>query len=185
MSNPAAQPKLAVAAEMLREHRGLFQALAISWIVLGALCILAPSAAGFAVALVVAWALLLGGVAQLVHAFRVRPWSGSALSFLWAIANMVAGVLLLTRPLESVLTLTVILSVFLLWEGAAKIVLAFRIRPHPSWTGFLLSGGLALALGFLLFAGLPGTATWALGTFVGINMIFGGIALWRFARHAV
>jgi uncharacterized membrane protein HdeD (DUF308 family) len=120
-----------------------------------------------------------------VHAFRVRPWTGSLLSFLWAIANMVAGVLLLTRPLESVLTLTVIMSVFLLWEGAAKIVLAFRIRPHPSWGSFLLSGGLALALGFLLFAGLPGTATWALGTFVGINMIFGGLALWRFARHAV
>src|SRR4030095_2244758 len=101
MSNPAVQPKLAVAVavEMLREHRGLFQALAISWIVLGALCILAPLAAGGAVALVVAWTLLLGGFAQLVHAFRVRPWTGSLLSFLWAIANMVAGVLLLTRPL--------------------------------------------------------------------------------------
>lgn len=184
MSQPAAQPNVAVVVELLKHHRRLFEALAISWIVLGALSILAPVAAGFAVGLVVGWALLLGGAAQFVHAFRVRPWSGSLLSFAWALANMVAGVLLLTRPLESVLTLTVILSVFLLWEGVAKVVLAFRIRPHPSWSGFLLSGGLALALGFLLFSGLPGTASWALGTFVGINMIFGGIALWRFARHA-
>jgi uncharacterized membrane protein HdeD (DUF308 family) len=32
--------------------------------------------------------------------------------------------------------------------------------------------------------GLPGTAVWALGLLVGINMMFGGIALIGMALHA-
>ena len=127
---------------------------------------------------------LLGGAFQVVHALRVRPWSGAALALVWALLNVAAGVLLLARPQQGVLTLTIILAAFFLAEGVAKGVLAFRIRPHPSWSGFLLSGGLGIALGLLLGTGLPGTASWAIGTFVGVNMIFGGFALWRFARAA-
>ncbi len=178
------QPKLAQAVELLRQHKALFQALAVCWIALGILSILAPVAAGAAVTLIVAWFLLLGGAAQVAHAFRVRPWTGAAMSLVWALINVVAGGLLLVRPAEGVLTLTFIMAAFFLGEGVAKLILAFRIRPHPSWSGFLLSGGIGIALGLLLWTGLPGTASWALGTFFGVNMIFGGFALWRFARAA-
>ena len=177
-------PNLAAAAELLKQHRGWFQALGFSWIALGVLSMLAPMVAGIAVDLIVAWFLLLGGAFHAIHALRVRPWTGGALALVWALLNVVAGGLLLIRPQQGVLTLTVILAAFLLAEGVAKTVLAFRIRPHPSWSGFLLSGALGLALGLMLWMGLPGTASWAIGTFVGANMIFGGFALWRFARAA-
>jgi uncharacterized membrane protein HdeD (DUF308 family) len=39
-------------------------------------------------------------------------------------------------------------------------------------------------LGHYLFAGLPGTAAWAIGLLVGINMGFGGSALIAMALHA-
>jgi uncharacterized membrane protein HdeD (DUF308 family) len=39
-------------------------------------------------------------------------------------------------------------------------------------------------LGLLLFIGLPGTALWALGLLVGINLLFGGWALILMALHA-
>ena len=170
------------AVGFMREHRRWFQALAISWIVLGVLAILVPVAAGLAIELIVGWFLLLGGVAQLFHAFWVRPWTGFALGLVWALLNIVAGVILLAFPLGGVLTLTLILAAFLLAEGVAKLMLAFRIRPDASWGGFLLSGGLSIALGLLLWAGFPGTATWAIGTLVGVNMIFGGFAIWRLAH---
>ncbi|MFY9684515.1 MAG: HdeD family acid-resistance protein, partial [Pseudolabrys sp.] len=35
-----------------------------------------------------------------------------------------------------------------------------------------------------IFAGLPSTASWALGLLVGINMIFGGAAMIAMALHA-
>jgi hypothetical protein len=36
----------------------------------------------------------------------------------------------------------------------------------------------------LIFVGLPGTAAWAIGLVVGINMVFGGLALIAMALHA-
>jgi uncharacterized membrane protein HdeD (DUF308 family) len=36
----------------------------------------------------------------------------------------------------------------------------------------------------MIFAGLPSTASWAVGLLVGINMIFGGTALIAMALHA-
>jgi uncharacterized membrane protein HdeD (DUF308 family) len=36
----------------------------------------------------------------------------------------------------------------------------------------------------MIYAGLPGTAGWAIGLLVGINMVFGGAALIAMALHA-
>ena len=41
-----------------------------------------------------------------------------------------------------------------------------------------------MILGVLLFAGLPGTALWALGLLVALNMLFGGGALIAMAVNA-
>ncbi len=41
----------------------------------------------------------------------------------------------------------------------------------------LASGIVDLILAGIIFAGLPGTAFWALGLLVGINMLFGGTAM--------
>jgi uncharacterized membrane protein HdeD (DUF308 family) len=48
----------------------------------------------------------------------------------------------------------------------------------------LVSGIIDLVLAVIIFAGLPGTAAWALGLLVGINMVFGGVALVAIALHA-
>ena len=48
----------------------------------------------------------------------------------------------------------------------------------------LASGIVDLILATIIFAGLPGTAAWAIGLLVGINMVFGGSALIAMALHA-
>jgi uncharacterized membrane protein HdeD (DUF308 family) len=52
------------------------------------------------------------------------------------------------------------------------------------WGWMLVSGIIDLILAALIFAGRPGTAAWALGLLVGINMVFGGSALIAMALHA-
>ncbi len=52
------------------------------------------------------------------------------------------------------------------------------------WGWMLVSGIVDLFLAAIIFAGLPGTAAWAIGLLVGINMMFGGIALIMMALHA-
>jgi len=45
------------------------------------------------------------------------------------------------------------------------------------WGFMLMSGVVDLILAAIIIAGLPGTALWALGMLVGINMLFGGASL--------
>jgi uncharacterized membrane protein HdeD (DUF308 family) len=52
------------------------------------------------------------------------------------------------------------------------------------WGWMLMSGIIDLVLAVMIFAGLPSTASWAVGLLVGINMIFGGTALIAMALHA-
>jgi uncharacterized membrane protein HdeD (DUF308 family) len=52
------------------------------------------------------------------------------------------------------------------------------------WGLMLASGIVDLILAAIILAGLPGTAAWAIGLLVGINMIFGGSALIAMAMHA-
>jgi uncharacterized membrane protein HdeD (DUF308 family) len=61
----------------------------------------------------------------------------------------------------------------------ATIMYAIQHRAQLShrWAWMLASGIVDLILAGIIFAGLPETATWALGLLVGINMLFGGTAM--------
>jgi uncharacterized membrane protein HdeD (DUF308 family) len=48
------------------------------------------------------------------------------------------------------------------------------VRPHEGWGCLLLSGIAASRVGLLIALDLPGSATWALGLLVGINLLFSG-----------
>ena len=62
--------------------------------------------------------------------------------------------------------------------------LEHRQQLSGRWGWMLASGIVDLILAAMIFAGLPGTAAWALGLLVGINMLFGGSALVAMALHA-
>ena len=97
-----------------------------------------------------------------------------------------AGVVLLAWPVGGAVSLTLVLIVFFLIQGVASIMYAMVHRQQLSgrWGWMLASGIVDLILAAMIFAGLPGTAAWALGLLVGINMLFGGSALIAMALHA-
>ena len=77
------------------------------------------------------------------------------------------------------MSLTLVLIAFFMVEGIATLMYAFEHRNQLSgrWGWMLISGIVDLILAGIIFAGLPGTAAWALGLLVGINMVFGGAAM--------
>jgi uncharacterized membrane protein HdeD (DUF308 family) len=81
--------------------------------------------------------------------------------------------------LSGVLSLTLILIAFFVIEGLASIMFA-RSQARAVGT----SGIIDLILATIILTGLPGTAAWAIGLLVGINMVFGGSALIAMALHA-
>jgi uncharacterized membrane protein HdeD (DUF308 family) len=102
------------------------------------------------------------------------------------VLGIAAGIVLLARPVSGVLTLTLILIVFFTIEGVASIMYALEHKRELSgrW-GFMLASGIVdLIVAGIILVGLPGTAAWAIGILVGINMVFGGSALIAMAMHA-
>ena len=79
-----------------------------------------------------------------------------------------------------------LLIVFFTIEGVLTIMYALEHKKELSgrWGWMIVSGVIDLILAAIILAGLPGTAEWALGLLVGINMLFGGAAMIAMALHA-
>jgi uncharacterized membrane protein HdeD (DUF308 family) len=173
-------------SEAVRRHWVLFLSEGIVLVILGLLAILVPAMASLAATVLFGWILLLSGVLGLITTIRARQAPGFWWSLLSALTGIVAGALLLGLPVLGTLSLTAVLSAFLLVEGVVSILYALEHRKGLSgrWGWMLASGILDLALGVILLAGLPGTAVWALGLLVGINLLVGGWALIWMALYA-
>jgi uncharacterized membrane protein HdeD (DUF308 family) len=170
----------------LHAHWRLFLTEGIILFILGLLAIVVPPIATITVAVLIGWLLLLSGIVGLISTFRMRSAPGFWWSLLSAVIGIVAGVVLLRWPLSGALSLTLILTVFLVLEGIISILYAFEHKRELSgrWGFMLFSGVVDLCLAGIIFAGLPGTAAWAIGLLVGINLVFGGSALIAMALHA-
>jgi uncharacterized membrane protein HdeD (DUF308 family) len=175
----------AVAAAIHR-HWGWFLAEGIILIILGTFAVLVPAVASIAATIVFGWILLLSGLVGLISTFRAQHAPGFGWSLFSAITGIVAGAVLLWAPLQGALSLTAVLIAFLFIEGVVSVLYALEHRKGSSgrWAWMLTSGIVDVILAIILLAGLPGTAVWALGLLVGINMIFGGWALVLMALHA-
>ena len=184
--DPAGMKRSASAASSLQAHWKFFLGEGTVLCVLGAAAILLPAVAAVAIEILIGWLLLVSGVVGLISSFGMVRAAGFGWSLLSAIAGIVAGVVLLMLPLSGVLTLTIILTVFLFIEGVVSIFYAFDHRRNLSgrWGLLLFSGAVDLILAGLIFDGLPGTAAWAIGLLLGINLLMGGTALIAMALHA-
>jgi uncharacterized membrane protein HdeD (DUF308 family) len=176
----------AAVSAALTGHWRAFLAEGIILLVLGLLAIIVPPIATLAVEILIGWILLASGIAGLISTFRMRGAPGFGWSLISALIGIAAGVILLVWPLSGALSLTLVLSIFLLLEGIASIMLALSHRREFSgrWAMLLFSGVIDIILAAIIFAGLPGTAAWAIGLLVGINLVVGGCALISMALHA-
>lgn len=173
-------------ASALHEHWVLFLVEGVILIILGLAAIVLPPLATLAFTIIIGWIFLVSGIVGLITTFWARQAPGFWWSLISAIIGIVAGVVLLRWPITGTLSLTLVLIAFFVVEGIASIMYAIEHRNQLSgrWGWMLVSGIIDLILAAIIFAGLPGTATWALGLLVGINMLFGGAALIAMALAA-
>jgi uncharacterized membrane protein HdeD (DUF308 family) len=173
-------------AGAIHEHWGLFLAEGIILVILGLIAIVVPPIATIAFTIIIGWIFLVSGVLGLITTFWARGAPGFWWSLISAIIAIAAGVVLLLWPISGSLSLTLLLIAFFVVEGIVSIMYAIEHRNQLSgrWVWMLVSGIVDLILAGIIFAGLPGTAVWALGLLVGINMVFGGAALIAMALAA-
>jgi uncharacterized membrane protein HdeD (DUF308 family) len=170
----------------IRQHWKLFLIEGIVLVLLGIAAIAVPPIATLAFTLVIGWLFLISGIVGLITTFYMRSAPGFWWSLFSAVIAILAGISLLYQPLLGTLSLTFILIAFFVIEGIVTIMYAIDHRNQFSsrWGWMLASGIVDLMLAGIIFAGLPGSATWALGLLVGINMVFGGTAMISMALAA-
>jgi uncharacterized membrane protein HdeD (DUF308 family) len=173
-------------ASSLHAHWRLFLTEGIILLILGILAIVVPPIATIAVEVLVGWLLLMSGIVGLIATLRMRGAPGFWWSLISAVLGIAAGIILLRWPLSGAVSLTLILTVFLVLEGLVSILYALEHKRELSgrWGGVLFSGVVDLLLAGIIFSGFPGTAAWAIGLLVGVNLVFGGSALIAMALHA-
>jgi len=186
MNDPDVQQFQRAVATSLHEHWVLFLVEGIILVILGLAAIILPPIATLAVEILFGWLFLISGIAGLIMTFMMRQAPGFWWSLVSAILGIAVGIVLLVWPLSGVLSLTFVLIVFFTIEGIASIMFSLEHKRELSgrWGWMLASGIIDLILAAIIIAGLPGTAAWALGLLVGINMVFGGTALIGMALHA-
>jgi len=176
----------AAVANAVREHSTFFLIEGIILIILGALAIFLTPFATFAVTIILGWIFLVSGIVGLITTFGASRAPGFWWALLSALIAIGAGIILFVEPITGALSLTLVLIAFFVVEGITSIMYALEHRRELSgrWEWMLISGIVDLLLAGIIFAGFSGTAAWALGLLVGINMIFGGVALVGMAAHA-
>ena len=170
----------------IRRHWVLFLIEGIVLVVFGAIAVVLPGIAALTVTILLGWLFLFSGILGLVTTIWMRQLPGFWWSLLSALLAILTGIALLAWPFGGVLSLTLVLAVFFVIEGVASIMYALEHRRE--FTGrrgwMLASGVIDLVLAVLILVGFPGTASWAIGLLVGINMLMGGVALVAMALHA-
>jgi uncharacterized membrane protein HdeD (DUF308 family) len=142
----------------------------------GFLAIVMPLASSIGLVILLGWLILFAAVWHLIFAFQTRGVGNVLWQVLLAIVYGIAGFYMLWHPLLGVLTLTLVLAIFFLFEGVLEIILYFNIRKRPNAGWVLFDGIITLILGLLIWAHWPSTSVWVIGTLVGISLIFSGIS---------
>ncbi len=180
MSTPEDLTKLQSAmGQAVKAHWKAFLFEGILLAVLGIAALVVPPLASLAITIFLGWMFLISGIGGLIVTFWARNMPGFWWSLFSAALAVLAGMILLARPAQAVLTLTIVVGAYFLAEGVATIMYALEHRRELTgrWSWLLVSGLVDLVISFLVIAGLPGSAEWAIGILVGINLLFGGATL--------
>ena len=155
----------------------LFEGIVLA--VLGLAAMIVPPLASLAVAIFLGWMFLISGIAGLFVTFWARQTPGFWWSLFSGALAVLAGGILLARPVEGALTLTIVVGAYFLAEGVITIMYALEHRRELSgrWSWLVASGVMDILIALLIIAGLPNSAQWAIGLLVGINLMLGGASL--------
>ena len=154
------------------------------WLIVGILSVVAgilaltnPFAATLTAELLTAYSFIAIGVLMLLSALRSQGWGARIWTIVIGLLFVVAGVNLVIKPLEGIMTLTAITAAMLIAIGRFRLVLAFSpIASGVRWI-VAIAGVISLALGIMIFANFPESSVYILGIFLAIEHLSNGVSL--------
>jgi uncharacterized membrane protein HdeD (DUF308 family) len=162
------------ASEIIRQASGWSILWGVALIVLGMLAVGSPLIAAVAVTSAIAWLIVFAGVVHTIIAFHAHRAGSLVWRLLVGLAYICFGIYLILHPVLGVATLTLVLASLFLVEGIFNIVQFFRARAMQGSSWVLIDGIITLVLGLMIYMQWPSSSAWAIGTLVGVSMIFSG-----------
>jgi len=154
---------------------GWFLAFGIALSLLGIAAVVRSVTSTVVSMLFFGWVLVFSSVIEFVNAFMVGKWAGFFLHLLIAILFGITGVVFLKSPAISAEAATFAMSIFFLVAGLYQLISAFWAHlPGYGWQ--VAYGVITTVLGGLLLAQWPISGLYAIGLFVGIDLIIYGWA---------
>ena len=118
--------------------------------------------------------MLVGGIFQIVHAFMTKEWRAFAFGLILGVLYVIGGFLIMDEPVQGSLIITLFLLAAILVGGIIRIVISLQHRDMAGWWLMLLGGVLSVIVAVLLYATLPWSGLWILGTLIAVEMIIQG-----------
>ncbi len=162
--------------EYLQQRWGRILVAGICFLIIGFFAVSLASLTTIVTLAIFGWFLVFAGIAQFVEAFAGRDRGGFVLELISAVLYLVAGFFLLRNPGLSAAMLTFMLAPLFIILGVVRSVTALTLR-HAQWGWQMLSGVVSFMLGWFLLNRSPMTGLWLIGTFIGIELLFEGMAL--------
>ena len=78
-------------------------------------------------------------------------------------------------PVTGSAVITLFLLAALVVGGATRIVIALQHRDLPLWWVLAVGGVVSVIVGVALYAAMPWSSLWILGTLIGVELIFQGV----------
>jgi uncharacterized membrane protein HdeD (DUF308 family) len=166
-----------------------FIALGIVLIVLGAAAWLDVVSVTLATTTVIGASMLVGGVFQIIHAFITWESRRFVFALISGLLYFAGGLVIMSEPVHGAAVLTLVLMALLIAGGIVRVVLSMQYRGIRAWGLVFVSGIVGVVVGFLLYAKMPWSGLWILGTLIAIELLvqgggwlYFGVALQRFHR---
>ncbi len=155
----------------------LFEGILLA--VLGLAAMIVPPLASLAVTIFLGWMFLISGIGGLIVTFWARNMPGFWWSLISAALAVLAGLILLAGRCRACSRSPSLSAPIFSPKASPPSCMRWSTAANcPNRWSWLLFGGLMdILIAFLIISGLPGSAEWAIGLLVGINLLFGGATL--------
>lgn len=151
--------------------------LGVVMIIAGVLAVLAPGPAALAATLFFGAVFIVGGAAEIAHAFATRHEEGFGWKLFSGISMLVLGILFAAFPVAGIATLALLVGALLFAHGVGSGILAFKVKPRQGWGWILFDAIVSIVLAILIAIGWPASSIAFIGLLTGFSLITTGI--WR------
>jgi uncharacterized membrane protein HdeD (DUF308 family) len=119
--------------EEIKHSTGTVRVIGVVLLIVGVLALASPLATGLSIAIAVGILLLIGGIGELVFAFRAGGFGKAVLTLVKGVLTSVIGVVMIANPGVALGALTLVLMAYFIVVGIMEIMWAFQIKPATTW----------------------------------------------------